>query len=93
MTPSPMMLLTWTWSAHTSTSATRAMEPLNTTASFSAKSWLIIFPPRTTWTSSIIRSSIEKFPWASGANRGSSDRSSSAIKPTLPILTPRIGTS
>ena len=92
ITPSPMIRWTMVWSAQTSTSATRAIEPLENTASLRARSWLTGRPPRNTCTSSIIRSSVTKCPWARGTSRESSVRSSSAIKPTLPMFTPRMGT-
>ena len=92
MTPSPMIRWTITWSASTSTSATRAMEPLEKTTSFRARSWLICFSPRSSRMSSIIRSSVTKCPLARGTSRESSVRSSSAMKPTLPMFTPRMGT-
>ena len=41
--------------------------------------WAISRPARV-----LIRSSMVYMPWAKGASRGSSLRSSSAIKPTLP---------
>ena len=93
MTPSPIRLVTSTPSARTSISATRAMEPLEITASFRARSSESTFSPRSTRTESIIRSSVRYSPAASRVSRLSSPRSSSAIKPTLPMFTPRMGTS
>ena len=58
MTPSPVTEVTRVRSASTSSSTTRAMEPLEITASFRARSSLISFSPRNTRTSSIIRCSV-----------------------------------
>ena len=80
-----------TLSLRTSISTTRATAPLVTTASLRARSEKIVRPSRRMDTSSIMRDSTVYFPTASLESRESSPSSTSAINPTLPRLTPRMG--
>ena len=91
MTPSPEKAVMGTLSLRTSISTTRATAPLVMTASLRARSEKTVFPSRRISTVSIIRDSTVYFPTASLERRESSLCSTSAIKPTLPILTPRMG--
>ena len=90
--PSPPTLVRRPSSVKMSSRTTRAMEPLDTTASFRAMLLYTCRPSRSTDTSSIIRDSTVKRPWARSRSRSSSLTSSSDMKPRLPRFTPSTGT-